>query len=66
MAMFENFPYTNFHQLNLDWIIEEIKKEKDFFDNELIPLIDQKVHEAAVNLVITYEPETETLVFHVN
>lgn len=24
--MFEKFPYTNFHELNLDWIIEKIKK----------------------------------------
>lgn len=29
MAMFENFPYTNFHELNLDWII---KIAKDFLD----------------------------------
>lgn len=29
MAMFENFPYTNFHELNLDWII---KVAKDFLD----------------------------------
>ena len=30
MALFENFPYTNFHDLNLDWIIkslEDLKKE---------------------------------------
>lgn len=30
MALFENFPYTNFHNLNLDWIIkfcEDLKKE---------------------------------------
>ena len=26
MAMFENFPYTNLHELNLDWLINEIKK----------------------------------------
>ena len=25
MALFENFPYTNFHELNLDWIIKQIK-----------------------------------------
>lgn len=24
--MFENFPYTNFHNLNLDWIIEKVKE----------------------------------------
>ena len=26
MALFENFPYTNLHELNLDWLIENIKK----------------------------------------
>ena len=26
MALFENFPYTDLHQLNLDWIIEQFKK----------------------------------------
>ena len=25
MAMFENFPYTNLHELNLDWLIQELK-----------------------------------------
>lgn len=25
MALFENFPYTNLHELNLDWLIQEIK-----------------------------------------
>ena len=29
MAMFENFPYTDMHNLNLDWII---KIAKDFLD----------------------------------
>lgn len=25
MGLFEHFPYTNFHQLNLDWLIEQLK-----------------------------------------
>ena len=25
MGLFEHFPFTNFHQLNLDWLIQEIK-----------------------------------------
>lgn len=25
MPVFENFPYTNFHELNLDWILKKIK-----------------------------------------
>ena len=26
MALFENYPYTNLHELNLDWLINELKK----------------------------------------
>lgn len=26
MGLFEQFPYTNFHELNLDWLISELKK----------------------------------------
>lgn len=26
MSLFENFPWTNLHQLNLNWLIEEVKK----------------------------------------
>lgn len=26
MALFENFPYTNLHELNLDWLIQDMKE----------------------------------------
>ena len=29
MGLFEQFPYTNFHELNLDWLIEQLKKLSD-------------------------------------
>lgn len=29
MSMFENFPYTNLHELNLDWLINEINELKE-------------------------------------
>lgn len=32
-AFGENFPYTNFHDLNLDWIIREFKKFQTDLDN---------------------------------
>ena len=33
--MFEGFPYTNFHELNLDWIIKMIKELNDKFDEAI-------------------------------
>lgn len=29
MGVFQNFPYTNFHELNLDWLLEEFRKMQD-------------------------------------
>lgn len=29
MALFENFPYTNLHELNLDWLIQELKQMQE-------------------------------------
>lgn len=29
MGTFEQFPYTNFHDINLDWIIEALKELND-------------------------------------
>ena len=29
MGLFNQFPFTNFHEMNLDWIINEIKKLKE-------------------------------------
>lgn len=33
MALYDNFPYTNFHELNLDWIIGEVKRIAAEWDN---------------------------------
>lgn len=36
MALFENFPYTNLHQLNLDWIVKTLKQLKDTIDGGFV------------------------------
>ncbi|MBQ1522937.1 MAG: hypothetical protein IIZ74_09280, partial [Erysipelotrichaceae bacterium] len=33
MGVFDNFPYTNFHDLNLDWLLQAFKKLQDEWDN---------------------------------
>lgn len=42
MGLFENFPYTNFHELNLDWILSTIKE------------LDSKIDEFVQTNVLTY------------
>lgn len=34
---FEQFPYTNIHNLNLDWLLKTVKDTKDILDNTDIP-----------------------------
>lgn len=33
MGLFENFPYTNFQQMNLDWLLRKIKEMANVVDN---------------------------------
>lgn len=44
MAIFDNFPYTNFHELNLDWVLKEVKDTA-----EQVALIDPKIHQAVAD-----------------
>ena len=58
------FPYSNFHQLNLDWIVEQMKKMTDWIENtaaeDIQNIINQKFNELMLDA--TYIAETETLV----
>lgn len=42
----ENFPYTNFHDLNLDWILKNVKEnfEKENTQSEQITQLQEAVH----------------------
>ena len=33
MGLFEQFPYSNFHELNLDWILQKIKELEEKVDS---------------------------------
>lgn len=44
MPIFEDFPYTNIHELNLDWLIKEVAKVNDKYDE-----IDEAVETTTVN-----------------
>lgn len=47
MGIFRNFPYTNFHELNLDWIVGKVKELW-----EGVAAIDEKVD----NFILETEP----------
>lgn len=58
------FPYSNFHQLNLDWLLNEMKRVTDWIDNtaseDIQNIINQKFNDLMLDA--TYVAETETLV----
>lgn len=39
MGVFEHFPYTNFHELNLDWVVNQIKELKDIVGTQIVDLV---------------------------
>lgn len=60
--MFENnFPYTDFHELNLDWIITKLKKfENDFYVN-LSKTITENVNKLLPSVIYNEEKRQITL-----
>ena len=44
MAIFNNYPYTNVHELNLDWVIKLVK-ELDFKVEDLEDIVNNKIDE---------------------
>lgn len=36
MGVFENFPYTNFHELNFDWILNKIRELENIIETHII------------------------------
>jgi len=44
MAVFDSFPYTNFHDLNLDWVISKVKEYVEKYD-DLEDFVNKTVEE---------------------
>ena len=63
MPVFENFPYTNFHDLNLDWILNKVKdldkKVNEDLDEIILQYVDE--HLSQFLLAAMYDAGTETI-----
>ena len=59
------WPYTDIHELNLDWILEKVKaldsKLNDDIDKYVQEYIDEHFEDWTVNA--NYDPETQTIVY---
>ncbi len=70
MALFDNFPWTNVHELNLDWVIKKLKEILGDVDKLTVKLdseLEQTILEYLDNhldeiiLTATYTESTRTL-----
>lgn len=65
MGVFEQFPYTNMQNANLDWILQVVKKLdtalQDEFAGYIQAWIDEHYNELFFNA--SYNADTETIVF---
>ena len=57
------FPYTNFHDINLDWILQQITEIRNYVTDQINDVIEQQVELilADATLVAYYDATTETL-----
>lgn len=57
--MFTTFPYSNFQNLNLDWILKQIK--------DIPSVVNQQVSEQLQDVFVNahYDANTETILFDV-
>lgn len=64
--MFESFPNTNFHELNLDWILAQIKEFRGWFDNldvedEIKSQVDKYFNNVMIQAIYDSDSKTITL-----
>lgn len=65
MGLFEQFPYTNFHELNLDWLLKNQKtvlQELQNIDTHITQIVNDYLQN--VEFKALYIPETETIVLN--
>ena len=57
------FPYTNFHDINLDWILKQMTELKSYVTDQIDDIITQQVELILADATLTayYDATTETL-----
>ena len=63
MAFFDKFPYTNFHELNLDWILSKMKELQENIDviNSWKETFSASINQQIANLITQVNTEFDHL-----
>lgn len=66
MGIYDNWTYTDLHQLNLDWVLKEVKKLSDAYGdivNTINSTIAQMIADGTLQVALTerYDAATESL-----
>lgn len=73
MPVFENFPYTNFHELNLDYVASQIQKlsadvakVESMFTDTLVDTINEYIAEHLSTFILTasYDEATHSIIIN--
>lgn len=67
MSFWTRYPYCNFHELNLNWILAKIKGIDERFNSQLDAYMQQYIndHLADMLLAASYDEATKTLIMEV-
>lgn len=63
MGLFEQFPYTNFHELNLDWVIQKVQDfdaELQNIDAQITNIVQEYLQNVEMNAL--YVPATKSII----
>ena len=59
---YERFPYTDFHDMNLDWMIAKVREMNDKLNDNIREVIVEQLESMFVDIVYTASDETITFV----
>lgn len=60
MGMFDKYPYTDFHELNLDWLIKTVRDMEYKMDDGFKKYIREAIDSLFIDVM--YNETTETLI----
>ena len=61
MGLFNRFPYTNFHELNLDWIIEKVKE----MNAQAVKVSSEANNKSTMTIDVLLSVVSKVLIIHV-